>query len=572
MSQGTKKRIKTAIIGLDGAGFPLIGPWIREGKLPTLRKIMDEGSYGDLISTIPPLSPVAWTSMMSGVNPAKHGIFDFVEPDWSNRYKARLTHGKHLRTKVLWHFLNDNGYKVGVINVPMTYPPDRLDSFMISGMDTPGPDCLYTFPPSLKDEINREVGEYIIEIPHSPELVAKCDSYVTSLMKMIDNRLLSARYLLRRFDLDFFMLVFVASDRAQHNLWKFIDPTHPAYREEDAKKYGNKLLMVYQKLDKALEELLREFDDDTNLFIVSDHGADTIHKSVILNNWLAEKGYLKFREDGNIPGESMFALKRLLNKRFRKAVKKGLKPLLRRVMPLKQGQPNVQMFDRAWSNVMWDQTKAFYLGAWGKVFINLKGREPFGIVEPGQEYENVRDSLIRDLMKLTDTETGEQVVKQAIKREEIYSGDYLEWAPDILILWNTKYNSITLKDELISGIKVRADRSFFEYNRRLSADHTLNGILIAKGPHIVKNHEIGSAQIVDICPTILHTMGVPVPAHLDGHVLESIFQQEYLMHNPVQYQKISVEKSETQTATDDAYSESEKEDIAERLKGLGYLE
>jgi predicted AlkP superfamily phosphohydrolase/phosphomutase len=144
--KNNQEKNKTVVIGLDGATFDLMGPWIEEGKLPHIKELMDKGCSGVLESTIPPLSPVAWTSFMTGMNPGKHGIFDFVEPFQNGALGTRLNNRKDCKQIPIWRYLNNEGHKTVILNVPMTFPPDELDGLMVSGMDTPHDNATFTYP------------------------------------------------------------------------------------------------------------------------------------------------------------------------------------------------------------------------------------------------------------------------------------------------------------------------------------------------------------------------------------------------------------------------------------------
>lgn len=548
---------KTVVIGLDGATFNLIGPWIEEGKLPFIKELMDKGCSGVLQSTIPPISPVAWTSFMTGMNPGKHGIFDFMEPLQNGRQDIRFNNRMNCQQKPIWRYLNDLGYKTVILNVPMTFPPDELDGCMVSGMDTPSIKSEFTYPPSLKEELFRELGSYIIEVKHSPRLLSKLGKYIEALRAMIKKRREATKYLMERIPWDFFMVVFMAGDRAQHNLWHLIEPNHPKYNEQEARKYHDGMLWIYQELDKAVGDIVKSLDDETNIIIMSDHGADILYKTVHLNNWLAEKGFLVIKRQQS---NAVHYLSDFIVDAW--AIFKKLKYKF-----FKKGEEHFSQF---FKSIDWSKTKAFFLGAWGKIFINVKGKYPFGIVEPGQEYEEVRNQIIEELMKLKDPDTGKSVVNRVIKKEDIYSGDCFSHAPDLVIIWEKGYNSITKSEELWKGIKPCKRGEIFEPHRRMSADHIRDGIFIIRSSHVEKNRGNLRADIIDICPTILYMMDTPIPESMDGRVLTEIFKKTSLKDRPIERLRkggIEVEVSETP-----GYSPEEAKKIEEKLKNLGYID
>ena len=281
MSRSDQQSNKTIVLGLDSATFDLMDPWIEAGKLPAIKKLMDSGCYGVLRSSIPPLSPVAWTSFMTGMNPAKHGVFDFIEPGLLDEERIIFNNRTNCRGKTIWKYLNEQGYKTVMVNIPMTYPPEEVDGCMVSGMGTPSTSSEFTYPPDLKDRLFDELGTYITDLGGF-NTTMKAENIIKFLHDMVKNRLAATRFLMETTEWDFFMVVFMAIDRAQHKLWEYMDV--------DGGKFQDAILKIYQDVDEAVGNILSSVDDDTNVVIMSDHGADAVYQSVSLNNWLADKG------------------------------------------------------------------------------------------------------------------------------------------------------------------------------------------------------------------------------------------------------------------------------------------
>ncbi len=548
---------KTVVIGLDGATFDLIGPWIEEGRLPFIKELIDNGCSGILKSTVPPISPVAWTSFMTGMNAGKHGIFDFVEPVRTCPPGIRVNNRNNCKQKPIWRYLNDAGYKTAVINVPMTFPPDEIDGVMISGMDTPNIRSGFIYPPEFKKELFEKIGGYVIEVKHSPKRCSKTGRYIESLCGMVRNRFNATEYLLKKAPWDFLMVVFMAGDRAQHNLWKFMDPNHPLYNKTEAGKYSDGILKVYQELDRAVGSISKSLDDETNLIIMSDHGAGVLYKTISLNNWLADEGFLSFKKGRRNPVHFLSDLAGDAAAFLHRA---------KCAVTRKKGEKANRFFE----SIEWSKTKAFFIGAWGKIFINMKGRDPYGIVEPGNEYESVRNEIIGKLMELKDPDTGKSVVNRVMKREEIFEGEYSLHAPDMVIMWEKGYNSIIRMEDLRKGVRSYKKGSVFGLHMRLSGDHTQNGLFIIRSPHVEKNRKNLNAHIMDICPTILHMMDIQVPISMDGKVPVEIFKKDFLKGRPVRYS--GIKEMESKVSGETGYSKKESEEIEERLRSLGYLE
>ncbi|HEM61767.1 MAG TPA: hypothetical protein ENO24_05715, partial [Chloroflexi bacterium] len=281
----TEKRI--LVIGLDGATFDLIKPWIAEARLPTLGRLMEEGVHGNLRSVPNLNSAPAWSSFATGTNPGKHGIFYFDERV-PNTYTKRYLNGSHRVGKSFWKLLSDQGKTVCVINVPMTFPADELNGVMLAGLDSPGVQSEgFAYPPSILKELSSRVGDYIIE-PGIPGYMkaGKKDQALARLFEAVDKRLNYARYLLAKYPWQLFVVVFTATDAVQHFFWKDMDPRHPEHDPQEARVYGDAILKVYQRMDEVVLTLLQEARPSTTI-IVSDHGGGFNQRGAeYLNPWL----------------------------------------------------------------------------------------------------------------------------------------------------------------------------------------------------------------------------------------------------------------------------------------------
>lgn len=554
MSQSDAKKNKTVIIGLDSATFSLIAPWIEDGKLPNIKKLMEQGCSGVLTSTVPPLSPVAWTALMTGMNPGNHGIFDFVEPVRDGSQKIRLSSRKDCKQNAIWNYLNREGYKTIVVNVPMTFPPAQLDGIMISGMGSPSINSEFVYPPEFKEELFKNVPEYIIDVPRHKKLVSTTDKYIATLRDTVRIRLKAAHYMLGNKDWDFFMVVFMAADRAQHNLWKFMDPGHPEYTKKLADNYQDAILWVYQDLDNAVGEIVGRMDQETTIAIVSDHGADAVYKAVHLNTWLLDNGFMALNRGASYVAQPLLNL-------FNRSM-----DFIKDKMSIKDTQESYRFFNF----IDWQNTRAYFIGASGKLFINLKGREQYGVVEPGQEYEDTRNEIIEKLLQLKDPHTGKSVVSHITKREDIYKGDCYEQAPDLVIAWEKGYNSIIRLNELKKGIRSWPCKRCDIFGPSMfSGDHTPDGIFIIKSPGVERNRRDLTANIIDIFPTLLYIMGVPVPRSVEGRVLLEIFEKDAIGEKPVTYSSDSEMGGVGPEAAE--LSPEQEREIEERLRDLGYL-
>jgi len=563
------RRQKVMVVGLDGATFDLIRPWVNGGHLPNLSRLLAEGSYGKLESVIPPLSTPAWTSFMTGKNPGKHGIFDFTERQ-EGSYDIKWVTSLSRRARSLWEIINAHGRKVGVINIPNNYPLDAVDGFVVAWMDAPGKND-FAYPRELMAEIRREVQDYIITILDWKE--NECPATLLSnLHKMIDKRAELTLYLMNNKPWDFFAVLFTATDIVQHCFWSYMDPTHPLHNPNDSDKYGGAIKEVYDHIDSVLGKIQDNLDPQATLIVMSDHGAGPLRSVVNLNKWLENEGFLNFRSgSGNgIGGFEAAYLKgiqwamSLLKKNLSQDLRSKLKKLLPGLRDRLEGTLFSSLFD-------WQNTRAYALGSYGNIYINLKNREPEGIVDE-RDYEEVRTNIANRLMALRDPTTGEQVVRRAYRREELFEGPSLSNAPDLIAHWSDAgYHSVQRFGKRESSV-FSNDLCFHLTNLAFSGCHRLNGIFAIKGEGVERGNEISGARIIDLAPTILYCLGLPIPSDMDGVLLTQSFLKSHLGHNPIRYEETSSSEADVERVKEHIYGHEESKKVAERLRALGYIE
>lgn len=569
-----KKRV--LVIGLDGATMRLIRPWVDQGKLKNFERLIKTGSYGVLESVIRPASPQAWSSFITGKNPGKHGVFGFFEKV-DNSYNVSFVSAESRAGRSLWKIIGSHGLRVCVMNVPITYPPEEVNGLLMSGLDSPGVESRFTYPPELFSEITENVGEYILEAGMWGFVSGgRYGEALTRLGQVVERRFEVAKYLYEKEKWDFFMMVFTAPDRVQHNFWKYMDPTHPLYTEAGNKQYGDAIENVYKTLDEKVGRFLEMIDQDTVVAVMSDHGmGKNTDKAIYLNRFLEANGLLAFKDTTEkrllSKARKLFFVNtlRFLRKQLWKRLQRKSKEKLLRLFPgLRDRMMSVFLFSR----IDMRRTKIYADEGRSWLHVNLKGREPNGIVDPG-EYEALRTRVIDLLEALEDPDTGRAIVERAYRREEIYHGEFVKKAPDIIIMWqDDEYRSrpsYTSDDNAYLRQIEPEELEALESNLQANADHRIDGILFLYGPHIRANHEIKQAHIMDLAPTLLHILGLPVPADMDGRVIEEAFENGYLLENPIRF---VTEKTEEGERGRQGYSDEEADVIRERLQGLGYLE
>jgi len=551
--------MKVLVIGLDGVTLDLLGPWIEAGELPNLQKLMQQGAAGKLRSTLPPISSSSWSSFATGVNPGKHGLVDFVYPG-ADSYKVTMINATSRQTRALWNWLNDAGYRVGLLGIPTTYPPEAVSGFMVSGFLAPGPESEWASPPELKQELLDELGEFMLSPNERYRSTRWLGRFLDDLTASVENRTRAALHLMRTKPWDLFAVVYWDTDMVQHETWRLLDPGHPRHDAEEAAASRDQILAFHRKVDADVGRLLAEVEPDTLVVVMSDHGFGPVHSFFLTNNWLAGQGLLQFKRRPST------AIKRLLFRRgytplqmFRLAKALGMGKLRRRV----RFQQKAGLLNRvflSFDDVDWSRTKAFSIGSFGQVYINVEGSRPEGIVQPGSEYQALRDRIVRDAMTLRDPRTNEPLVERVYTREEIYSGPYTDRTPDLIVQprgWeymafgHADFGSNKLVEPIIG----------------LSGHHRPDGVLILAGPGVKAGTQLEGANIMDLTPTILHAMGVGVPRDLDGRVLSEAFDDSSPVAPPVAYTQASVYK---EGDSEPDLSDGEMAEVQEKLRGWGY--
>lgn len=546
---------RVLVIGLDGATFDLLLPWAEQGHLPNLQRLLQQGSHGNLRSTLQPLSAPAWATFMTGANQGRHGLYDFVQrqPD---SYQLQITNASFIKLPLLFETVSQHGQNVLSVNVPMTFPPRPVNGVMIGGPFAPVVNSDLVYPPELGSKLLNLVDNYVLIPDFDPVHPDPLWRYMQDLVATVSKHAQLTLHLLDTQPWDLCAVVFTAIDEVQHAFWHCMTVPDDA---PDA-RFRHAIRDVYQQADAAIGELLRRVDEDTIVIVMSDHGFGPLKAVVNLNSWLAQAGYLTFspsRRRWRAAGVGHLATwYRRLPARWRIMARKLLGTTR---MEAVRGDVEGALFTSA---IEWSQTRAYALGAGGKIYLNVAGREPGGIVQPGAEYTVVREALATQLATLSDPQTDAPLIHRVWRREELYGGPYLEAAPDLVIEW-ADYGYWGRGRYDIHSAPIFEERRTMDFSSLpLTATHTPDGIFIACGPGIPVEGMISGAQIADVAPTILRWLGLPIPNHMDGTVLPTICDRPDV---PLSTDATPVAAQPT------FYADDEAEKVAERLKGLGYL-
>jgi predicted AlkP superfamily phosphohydrolase/phosphomutase len=453
---------KVFVIGLDCAEPTLVFERWRE-HLPNFRRLMDGGTYGDLTSTIPAITVPAWASMLSSRDPGQLGFYGFRNRADYSYERMSIATAQAVKVDRVWDILSRAGKQVIVAGVPQTYPVKPVNGYLVSSFLTPSTLSQYTHPASLKHEIaNLIAGEYMLDV-HQFRTENK-DYLLEQIYQMADQHHKLIMHLMTTKPWDFFMHVDMGVDRIHHGFWKYFDERHPQY--EPGNRYENAIRDYYIHLDRQIGERLALLEDDTVVLVVSDHGGQPMMGGICFNEWLIQQGYLtlEYKPEGVVPLEKC--------------------------------------------EVDWDRTLAWGSGGYyARLFLNVKGREPSGAIDPA-DYENVREELIQRIAAITDP-GGANIGSVAYRPEDVYQ-EVHNIAPDLIVyLGNLKWRSV-------GSLGLNRIHTFENDTGPDDANHAQEGMYIYRDP---QGHGQGQGPVrhlMDVAPTILALMDVPVPADMRG--------------------------------------------------------
>ena len=488
-----KKIKKVIVIGIDGATWRLLNPWIKEGSLPNFARIVSKGASSCLLSPFPPMTAPSWISFSTGKNPGRHGVFDFFQK--VNCQKQTID-SQAIKSKQIWDILSVAGKKVIIINPPLAFPVKKVKGFFIAGMMTPSYEVNYTYPPSLKFKLKK--WGYQVGVELDPGMRSNwARSFVASKDKKKRKKLIDFfnQISLKRWEVfkklakddnwQFAFILFEGADRLQHYYWQ----------KGDFYVIKN----YYLVLDQILGECLKFLGEDDVLLVISDHGFGEVKKKFFINNFLAHYELLKKKKIN------------LLTQLVLKGGKKVILDLAKLGFPQEEILTNRRIFKLYYKlyrpYIDFEKTKAFMLNETSRgIWINCPNED---------EYQEKREFIINKLNSLRDPSNSKRIIK-AYRREDIYQGLYVERAPDILLVTYPGYSlEVTIEEGNLSSRAFLKPTSLGERN----ADHEGEGIFMIVGPGIKKMKKRtvkDSYKIIDIAPTILKLLGLHVPIDMDG--------------------------------------------------------
>lgn len=490
------------LLGLDGATLDLLLPWAEAGELPNLAALIARGAHGPLRSTIPPITPCAWTTMMTGTNPGRHGVYDFVLPK-AGTYGRRMSSASDRQTRPVWLLANDAGLTATVLNVPTTYPPDTLNGYMLAGeMGAPSFNPSVTSPAALYDDLKVAVGDFPMQT-----VTRTTRGYdLAALDAQVANREAAFTWMLDNRSADLFIAVVNYTDHLEHFFLQ------DRALEADGRHIEDMVLYGYQAADRLLGAMLERCGPQTNVLVVSDHGAGPLRTYVNIDRLLVEAGLLAFRgSHGTNRGGVLRKLAQATPDWVRDALPKQLRRgALEKIRQEYEGE------------IDWPQTKVFRRGTGFGLELNVQGRLPEGTIAAA-DYERAREEIIATV-RAAWTSVPELGDLEVYRKEELYSGPMADLAPDIILAPDQFSVEPTASPSPEAGIAVSLEEMhrYGAAKRFKIGSHRLDGIFLAAGPDIRRGSAPEGAWLADITPTLLHLLGVAAPEGFDGRVLQEV--------------------------------------------------
>lgn len=457
---------KLLVIGLDCASPKLVFEDFN-AELPHLANLMDNGLYGNLRSSMPPITVPAWMVMYTGLHPGRFGLYGFGHRKNLSYTDIWIATPRSIKEPKVWDILARDGRKSCVFAVPPGYPPPKINGWYVSCFLTPSGKSPYTYPTELKQELETQFDSYIPDIDYRS---GNHDDIKVQLFKMLDNHMQMIKYLIQKKPWHFFAFVDIGVDRAHHAFWRFHDATHHLHEPNNIYQYV--IRDYYKAVDTHIGEILALVDENTYILVASDHGVKPMKGAFCINEWLIQEGYLVLRETPS------------------------------KQIPLSK------------ADVDWGRSKAWgWGGYYSRVFLNVKGREENGVIDP-QDFDSELESLRKKLLEIKDN-NGNPMENLVVRPEEYYSqpiGDY----PDLMVIFD---------DLRWRAAGTLGHNTLYLFENDIGSDdamHDWNGIYILYDPQqqLAKGHV--DARIEDIAPTILHLLGEKIPAGLDGKVIENV--------------------------------------------------
>lgn len=553
--------MKTLLVGWDSVPWSFVQPLLERGELPHLQGLMDNGWCGSVRSTMPAVTPVAWSSIITGKLPQKHGIYDWV---WRDGDQIRVAASSEIRGTPFWRRLNDAGLRVGLVNVPLTFPATPIDGFMLCGFGAPPPPANITYPTALLDDIQARFGAYTPALSTQETAALGEQQAIYRAEREIQARQVEiAAYLVGRYPVDVLAINLMLFDHTNHRAktWELVEQS-------------------LRDLDEHLGRLLAAFQPDS-VILFGDHGARRLRGQFLLGDWLCAHGYMaRRRRDNQSPQEFNFLLQQYLQqgRKLHGAFERAVRSALRRGFRL--APRSVQ--ERFWLDVHRLAPKA-YEHYWLLEEIDHESSSVLDVRNIGTVYlkrqpeagdavntgSDVKARLMRELAMVTDPETQTPVFEDVYDADTLYGATPAGSPPDLIL--NYHESGLALRREMGIGLLERFP--FFAYSTDNPSshvwvwhgDHAPDGICVFCGGTTVDTVHPENLSIVDIPAILLHLYQVPIPEDFDGEV-RPVFNTQI---DPIEKQPGDTFPNPHPIRKEDL---KETEDVLDRLRALGYVD
>lgn len=520
---------RTLLLGLDGATFAILDPLMAEGLMPTLQALAARSARADLMSTVNPLTPLAWTTLITGRTPGHHGVFDFVRVEQTGEYPTfRLATSSDVRCPTLWSMLSDRDMVSISMNFPVMFPPRPFNGFMIPGFVPRRHLQRAMHPRDLFARLSAVPGIDLMQLPVDFEEERRSvqvleaerqEEWVRFHIRREKQWFLVMKHLMETEPWSLAAVIFDGVDKLQHTLWRHIDPN--VWVESKAGAHDRKIrslcLDYFRQLDDLIAGLLAIAGSEARVVVASDHGFGPSDEIFYVNTWLEQNGYLKFRDDAPIAADGFIN-------------PDGMKSA-------------AYLFD-------WTKTRAYSL---------TPGSNGIYLREPGADAARLRAEIRDGLLAVKNPATGRNVVERALTREEAYPGPHNHLAADL---------TLRLRDH--GFISVTRSTAVVKVRQEIAGAHRPNGIFLASGPGVVPGARIPALSIADGSPLLMHGVGLPIPADFEGRFPAEIFDPAWLQAHPAA--SAAGAAAASSEAAESGMDEEGEAAVMDRLRSLGYIE
>ena len=519
MTTSLPRQARVLAIGVDAAEPELLERWMAEGSLPTICQVVQEGAYTRLESVADAFSDAVWPSFYTGTGPATHGYYYFRQVKPGTVQMLPTMNRSHRRP--FWWLLRDLGKSVVIFDVPKApiqeaspgLRPGEGATLQVVGWGERYPFVRASRPRELYREIQRRFGRH----PHTqgvfrPRSVKQQQKLLRDLLAGVERRAEAIRYLMSQAPWDLFITAFSESHSAGHQYYH-LDPTSPNYDPQRAQVVERALLDVYARIDAAIAHVLETVPPDTNILLFSVHGMGSKYTTrAFLQPVLERLGY-------QVPNSGTPDPLRALRDRL----PRWLRDQINGALPLSTQSTLISRYFENGSD--WRQTWAV-AEDWGEgppwIRVNLRGREPWGTVEPGEDYDDLCAEITSDLMKLRIYPGGQPAVRAVHRTDQLFRGPHVRELPDMVVHWE-RGTAISVLEHPAVGL-ITSDLPSIQ-----ESEHTPRGFLAAAGPHFSPGAKLSHAHIMDLAPTLLHLMGSPIPSDMEGRVLTELTEGDSLV-------------------------------------------